>query len=372
MNTRLGESLSRLATTLAIAALSCAASAAAASHATVGGGSRSSSSHGGSSFHGGHSSTHHGGGSHHFRGGWSHNWGGSFHHGRGYDRDGFCYGCGWYGPWWGWGWGWGWDLYGYPPYGYGPRGYGRSYRGNWTAVKTDVEPDEAALYLDGKLIGTADDFDGFPDKLYLQPGSYTLKFELEGFEPYSVSVDATAGSFVRIEHHMKKIPGARHYGTYTPARPEGGVVRYFAKKDGVAAPFTPGDRDSYRSRGDARLEEEMDEPNGSEAAPEEDASPQEEAAPAPDEESAAPEESEGIVAASESRILFRVRPNDAAVYVDDKFAGTARDLNLLGAGLPVSPGEHRITVTRPGYRDKALKVNVEEKGKSRVEVSLSR
>ena len=377
MNRRPEESLPWLGTILAIAALSLAAlpkaASAAGSHGSIGGGSHSSSSHSSSSFHGGHSSTHHGGHVSHFRGGWSHSWGGGFHHRRGFFGDGFCYGCGgWYGPWWGWGWGWGWgwDPYGYTSYPYGPHGYGRSYRGEWTAVKTDVDPDEAALSLDGKLIGTADDFDGSPDMLYLQPGTYTLKFELEGFEPYSVTVDASAGSRVRIEHRLKRIPGSKHYGTYSPARPEGGIVRYFAKKDGVAVAYTPGDRerdrDSYRGRRDARAEEEMDEP-----APEEEAAPEEETAPAPSEEAEAPEDSQGIAAASESRILFHVRPNDAAVYVDDKFAGTARDLNLLGAGLPVSPGEHRITVTRPGYRDKTLRVNVEEKGRSRLEVTLS-
>ena len=42
--------------------------------------------------------------------------------------------------------------------------------GRYAVVKTDVSPEEAQVFLDGKYIGTADDFDGMPDYLYLGAG----------------------------------------------------------------------------------------------------------------------------------------------------------------------------------------------------------
>jgi hypothetical protein len=308
----------------------------------------------------------------------------SLHHGGGSFHGGFCYGCGWHGGWWGWGWGWGWYGYPYGPYGYSPYVYRRGYPTGWTAVKTDVEPDEAALYLDGKLIGTADDFDGFPDMLYLRRGSYKLEFRLEGFEPYTVTVDAAPGRHFRIDHRLSKVPGAKRHGTYNPARPEGGIVRYFAKKDGVAVPYVPGGRD-YREHRERRGEMapppdgdlDADSDAGREAgasgvsASEAEQTPGEPDMPAGG-ATPAPDDSAGIVAASESRIIFHVEPDDAAVYVDDRFAGSARDLNALGAGLPVSPGEHRVTVTRPGYREKQAKIEVGDREKPRLDINLSR
>src|ERR1700693_5551612 len=86
------------------------------------------------------------------------------------------------GPGWGWGW-WGWPGY-YGYYGYGP-GYERGAYGpaaEWATIDTDVSPEEAQVYLDGRYIGTADDFDGNPDYLYLKPGRYRIEFPLGGYE----------------------------------------------------------------------------------------------------------------------------------------------------------------------------------------------
>src|SRR5450759_5037115 len=155
--------------------------------------------------------------------------GGGFHGGGFHGGGRFFGGWGWYNPWWGW------------PYGYYPSLYrsGEEYRTRWTAVKTDVEPDEAALYLDGKLIGSADDFDGFPDRLYLGRGHYRLEFRLPGYETYSTEIDAAPGRSFRIDQHLKKVPGAKQYGTYESTRPEGGIVRFFAKRGSSAEPQSP-------------------------------------------------------------------------------------------------------------------------------------
>ena len=86
--------------------------------------------------------------------------------------------------------------------------------------------------------------------------------------------------------------------------------------------------------------------------------------PAP---SGAPSEAE-----NESRIVFDVSPPDAAIYVDDRFAGSARELNGLAGGMAVSFGEHRITVTCPGYREATVRLQASGAKGARARVELKR
>ncbi len=51
-----------------------------------------------------------------------------------------------------------------------------------------VEPETAKVYLDGRYIGRATDFDGKPNKLELTRGGHVLKFKAEGFENERVEV----------------------------------------------------------------------------------------------------------------------------------------------------------------------------------------
>ncbi len=124
-------------------------------------------------------------------------------------------------PSWGWGWGWGFGGW-YDPYwyGYGPYyrpysrygyGYGYGRPGNWAVVDTDVSPESARVYLDGQYIGTADDFDGYPDYLYLRRGHYRLEFRLDGFETRTIDVDARPGVKIDVDDKLARVPGAPRY-----------------------------------------------------------------------------------------------------------------------------------------------------------------
>jgi hypothetical protein len=276
---------------------------------------------------------------------------------------------GWWGfsPWWGWGgyysgypYGWG---YGYPSY-YGgvPGGYVsiNTSPDAWTAVKTDVSPEEARVFLDGRYIGLADDFDGFPDMLYLQAkGHYQLEFRLEGFETQSVDVDAQPGGFVKLDNKLKKIPGAKQYGSYDTPVPEGGVQRFFGKSKGASGSVSMESPDSDADTW--RVQELQSAPSappaGTGPAP----------APAPEPPAAAPQ-----APATRGRIVFRVQPGDAAVYLDDRFAGTGEELSTLARGLQVPSGSHRIVVSRPGFASDASLVDVAPGSTQRVEISLER
>ena len=64
-----------------------------------------------------------------------------------------------YDPWYGWGY-----PYWYPPYGYRGR-YDPS-----ASLRLQVEPKETEVFIDGYFAGTVDDFDGFFQRLHLEPG----------------------------------------------------------------------------------------------------------------------------------------------------------------------------------------------------------
>lgn len=70
-------------------------------------------------------------------------------------------------------------------------------------IKTDVEPDEARVYVDGRYVGTADDYDGFPRKLRVSAGTHRLTFRLRGYAPYSVVVNAAPGRVVDVDYWLK-------------------------------------------------------------------------------------------------------------------------------------------------------------------------
>ena len=321
------------------------------------------------------------GGGHH-GGGWNNGgrYGGG-HHGR---HGGGRYWYPGYGRWgwggWGLGWGWGgyWGYGGYPGWyggyyggpGYAPYGYVTYAPGAWGVVDTDVSPDEAQVFLDGRLIGTADDFDGFPDYLYLKPGKYTLEFRLEGFETQSIAVDARPGVKIDVGNKLKKIPGAKQYGSYNPPQPEGGVRRFWGKeKDG-----SPGSVDvdtdesgysDWRDR-DSRPDEAppIDAP---EPGPDSPSRPADQDSPQPPRASRP-----GAATSDRGRIVFRIEPGDAAVYVDDRFAGTAEELSSLSRGLQVPAGTHRVVVSRPGYGSESLQVEVTAGESETVELRLDR
>ena len=75
---------------------------------------------------------------------------------------------------------------------------------------------------------------------------------------------------------------------------------------------------------------------------------------------------------TKSRLQLRIEPPDAAVYVDDRFVGTAEEVNSLDRGVAVSPGKHTVTVSRPGFKDRIANVDVSAGGTEKVEISLSR
>ena len=331
-----------------------------------GGGSYSGGGRGGSysggrsgSYSGGRGWTTHASGSHHSASGARYAAHPPAHGGPGYGHGGYPYrGYGGYRPyypywgWAGWGWGWGW---GYAPYWStwwwgGPWGGTSIYvapdyvaggsvgvgvrQGRYAIVKTDVSPQEAQIYLDGKYIGSADDFDGYPDFLYLGPGKYQLEFRMPNYMTYATELDVTAGQQIKIEEKLKLEPGKSALDAFPPESKGTPLGRVFTKGASASAEAAPRGDDGW-SDGNAA-------PSWREATDEERTDVR--VAPPPSR------------ATNRGRIKFRVMPEDAAVYMDDKYLGAADDLAANARGIIAEPGTHTITVTRPGYKSRTVEV----------------
>jgi hypothetical protein len=307
---------------------------------------------------------------------------GSAHHGSGFGRHGsgrvivvrpsfgFGFGPYWYDPYY-----YGYYGYGYGPYygyGYGPyaRGYGYGYRdSNWAVVDTDVSPESARVYLDGQYVGTADDFDGYPDYLYLRRGHYRLEFRLEGFESRTIDVDARPGVKIDVGDKLVRTPGAPRYGNYDTPEPRGGVRRFWGKRNSATVEWT-GEDDSYadRRRGYREPRRDRDDDEYTEDRDRDDRDSDVDREELRRDE---PRGGGGTAERGDTRIVLQIQPDDASIYLDDRFIGKAADLESDG-GLAVAPGRHTVVVSRPGYRERRIDVNVSRGETENVEVRLER
>ncbi|HEX3525631.1 MAG TPA: PEGA domain-containing protein [Thermoanaerobaculia bacterium] len=358
-----------------VAMLLLAASSAWAGHSGGGhsggghsGGGHSAShggSHGGSHGSGGHGAGPSGIGAHHGNGGFhggSHGSGGlhghdGFHgnhgfHGRGYYPLGIGFDFGyWPGLYFGlgWGWGWGWDGWGwgYPygyPYGYGPYGerygygygggyggYDRSSRDDMGALDLDISPGDTQVYVNGEKLGTVDDFDGWPQYLWLPKGTYDIVFYREGYKTLARQVSVYPGLVIdmddRLEHGQSILP--QDLQTKTHERRDDRMRYEQERSDRIdRGQWDPRSRDddNWRDRAHRRRDQR-------------------------DENADRGDDSNGRMASSESGWLrLHVDPEDSSVYLDGRFVGTGSELGSMQNGLKVSPGKHHLAVVRPGRK----------------------
>jgi len=271
----------------------------------------------------------------------------------------------------GWGWGyWGWPgwygyygyPYGYPGYGYydGARVYGPS--SQYAVIDTDISPEEAQVYLDGRYIGTADDFDGNPDYLYLQPGRYRIEFRLEGYETLTRQIEARPGMKLDFTDKLRKIAGARRHGSYEHPRLQGEVQRYFGRNRDSVEAIVPSDQPADASVMAEPYDDDRDAPPPAPALRQ----------PRRDGDQYGDRWRGGSRGESRTRLRLNFEPSDAAVYVDNRFVGTAEEVNSLERGVAISAGKHTVTVSRPGFRDKTTDVTVEPGRMQTLEISLGR
>jgi hypothetical protein len=282
----------------------------------------------------------------------------------------YPYYSGWYGGYWSsifWG-HYGWPWYYPAPYGYGYGDYGR-YGGyghygrrasdfDLGALDLDVSPAKTEVYVDGEYLGRVDSFDGFPQYLWLEDGTYDLVLFREGYQTIARQVTVRPGIVMQVDHELERGESVRpeNLGTKSHVRRDRRLRYEREAREGAGEM----DDDEEEMKDEA---EEQDADSGREAAAE--------AAEAAAEEAGDGRESVRRDARTDpGRVRLEVRPEDASVYLDGRFLGTGSELGRLHSGLLVDRGEHRLAVVRPGYRQRELEFEVEAGEELELEVEL--
>ena len=217
---------------------------------------------------------------------------------------------GWYGGYYG-------GYYGYP-WGWGGGGtvYHRIEQESG-AVRVLVDPSEARVYVDGYYAGTVDDFDGLFQRLNVSSGRHEIALKLEGYKTHRMKVYVAPDSTLKLHYELEK---------------------------GVGESFEDLSKDAPES--DARRDEEQERRwSENEARAEKDE-----------------------ITAMGGRLELSIRPEDASVYVDGAFRGSAREASTLR----LAPGQHRIEIVRPGYKTLEKVVDIAPGQTTDVKVELER
>ncbi len=74
--------------------------------------------------------------------------------------------------------------------------------------------------------------------------------------------------------------------------------------------------------------------------------------------------------ANAATLKLNVTPDRAAVFVDDSYAGHARDFGGAFNSMLVTPGKHRVKIDLPGYRTFETEVNVLAGQKAEIKTEL--
>ena len=192
------------------------------------------------------------------------------------------------------------------------------------SLRIQAEPRETEVFVDGYYAGTVDDFDGFFQRLHLEPGEHEVTLYLEGHRTERQSVYLQPGRTFRIRHTMEPLPA----GSAPEPRP-------------ISAPIVR---------------------RGINAAP-----PR--AADAPQAPASVPAFSPAL-SAEAGTIAIRVQPTGAEILIDGEvWEGPADNEQLV---VQVAPGAHRIEIRREGYRGYSADVDVRAGAVSPLNVSLAR
>ncbi len=226
----------------------------------------------------------------------------------------------------------GYPYYGYPysPYAYG---YGAPYYAGPPPdigfIDTDVSPEKAMVYVDGEYVGTADDFDGYPRYLSLDPGEHTISFQAEGYHPSTKTLNVTRGALLRFNMALQK-PGKNS----PPPKDDPKMIV-------PPPPPLPQGSGEEGARGAVAM---------------------------------VPEEgiNEEAPTGQPGTMKLHVVPGDASVYLDGEFIGTGDSLARLHGSLRLDPGRHVVEVARPGFRTEKKDLTVKPGSHAPLEILLEK
>lgn len=220
-------------------------------------------------------------------------------------------------------------LYQYPPY--PPYAYGRY--DNSSSLRLDVKPKETQVFIDGYYAGTADDFDGFFQRLNLEPGEHELQLYLPGYRVQRQRVYLQPDRTFKVRYTMVPLaPGEAEPPRPTPATAPAPPP---PPDQGVRGPQFPGPREQPRDREPRRL----------------------------------PPPQSGTRESSYGTLALRVQPGDAEITIDGERWESSGNDRLL---VQLSTGTHHVEARKDGYRVYATDVTVRPGDTATLNVALSR
>jgi hypothetical protein len=227
-----------------------------------------------------------------------------------------------------------WYGYGYPFYPYyqypiGAYPYPGYYRFDpGSAIRLEVSPKEAEVYVDGYYAGVVDDFDGVFQRLPIEPGQHDVTLYRDGFRTVHQSIYLTPRSTFKLKYKMEPLAA----GDVAEPRP----VPPNPPPDGQAGP-PPSSLPPPPGRGPA------------------------------DRRPPPPPVQRGANA-SYGTLVIRVQPANAAVLIDgERWDGPQGQDRLL---VEVAGGPHRIEIQRDGFEPYSATVNVRPGETTPINVSL--
>jgi hypothetical protein len=200
------------------------------------------------------------------------------------------------------------------------------------ALDLKLQPKKAAVYVDGYYVGKAKTFDGRPDYLWLEEGTYELTFYFEDHETLTRTFTVRAGTVADVRIALE--PGV----ATLPPEPAPVVAESPPSKKVDRRPAEPESGRQIAGTG------EEDWRQGS--------------------------SSSRDVRRDPGRIHLTVAPEDASVYLDGRLLGSGSELAGLHAGLLVDPGQHSLEVVRPGFQPRELDFGVASGEDLDLEVAL--
>ena len=206
-----------------------------------------------------------------------------------------------------------------PPY------YGGGFYDASGAARLQVTPRQTEVFIDGYYAGTVDDFDGFLQRLRIEPGEHEVELYLPGYRPFSQRIYLQPGRTFSIRHAMEPLGP----GDPAPVRP-------------VGAPLpAPGTRGPGPGQRDPRAGTPPADPR----------------APNPGSQDF-------------GQLSLRVQPGDADILIDgERWEGRAGEERLvvqLGAGM------HRVEIRKDGYRSYFTDLTIRGNDTTTLNVALTR
>ena len=74
-----------------------------------------------------------------------------------------------------------------------------------SALRVDVTPNDAEVFLDGYLVGTVDVFDGFFQRLRARPGEHEIEIYKDGYHSVLQKIYLSPASTFRVKYDMQPL-----------------------------------------------------------------------------------------------------------------------------------------------------------------------